>query len=72
MIKPQDSFQQDSFQDVVANAPLSRSEGPIGLVGALTRSKHEGKFVLTLQDGGAVTLNTADVNNYKVLTARGG
>jgi hypothetical protein len=59
--------QQDSFRDLVAKAPPAPSEDPIQLVGKLTKSKHKGKFVLILQDGGAVTLNTADVKNYTVL-----
>jgi hypothetical protein len=59
--------EQNSFQDLVAKAPLAPSESPVSLVGTLARSKDDAKFVLILSDGRSVTLNTADVKSHTVL-----
>ena len=41
--------------------------GTLSLVGTLAQSSEPGAFVLTLEDGSAVTLETAAVNGYAVL-----
>jgi hypothetical protein len=56
-----------SFEDLVKEAPAAPPSGAASLVGTLSRSHEAGKFVLTLQDGRAVTLNTADVKDHAVL-----
>jgi hypothetical protein len=56
--------EQNSFQDLVASAPLAPSEGPVSLVGTLARSKDDGKFVLILSGGGSLTLKTSDVKSH--------
>ena len=56
-----------SFADLVAEAPEARAEGTVNLVGALAKSREAGKFVLTLQDGRTVTLETSAVKGHTVL-----
>jgi len=64
--------EQESFATLVDEAPLAPAGGTVSLVGTLARSAEPGKFVLTLQDGRAVTLETADVKGYMVLgTSKG-
>lgn len=60
---------EKSFDELVKEAPLAPTAGCTSLVGTLSRSSEAGKFVLTLQDGNAVTLNTADVKAHMVLGA---
>ena len=56
-----------SFADLVAEAPPAPAEGTVRLVGALAKSREAGKFVLTLQDGRTVTLETSAVKSHTVL-----
>jgi hypothetical protein len=56
-----------SFADLVAEAPGAPAEGTVSLVGALAKSREAGKFVLTLQDGRTVTLETSAVKGHTVL-----
>ena len=60
---------EKSFDELVKEAPLAPTAGGTSLVGTLSQSSEAGKFVLTLQDGSAVTLNTADVKAHMVLGA---
>jgi hypothetical protein len=59
--------QDKSFADLVAEAPEAPAEGTVGLVGTLAKSSEPGKFVLTLQDGMSVTLDTSAVKGHTVL-----
>jgi len=56
-----------SFADLVAEAPAAPVEGAVSLVGALAKSSEAGKFVLTLQDGRSVTIETSAVKGHTVL-----
>jgi len=56
-----------SFAELVAEAPAAPSEGTVSLVGALAKSSEHGKFVLILQDGSTVTLETSAVKGHVVL-----
>ena len=56
-----------SFEDLVNEAPLAPTAGTVSLVGTLARSTELGKFVLTLQGGSSVTLDTASVKSHAVL-----
>jgi hypothetical protein len=56
-----------SFADLVAESPAAPAEGTVRLVGALAKSREAGKFVLTLQDGRTVTLETSAVKGHTVL-----
>jgi hypothetical protein len=56
-----------SFADLVAEAPAAPAEGTVSLVGSLAKSSEAGKFVLTLQDGQSVTLETSAVKGHTVL-----
>jgi hypothetical protein len=59
--------EQESFETLVNEAPLAPTGGTVSLVGMLARSAEPGRFVLTLPDGRAVTLETAAVKGYAVL-----
>jgi hypothetical protein len=59
--------EEESFETLVKEAPLAPAAETVSLVGTLARSSEAGKFVLTLQDGRAVTLETAAVKGYMVL-----
>jgi hypothetical protein len=61
--------QDKSFADLVAEAPAAPAEGTVSLVGALAKSREAGKFVLTLQDGRTVALETSAVKGHTVLGA---
>ena len=61
--------QEKSFEALVREAPEAPAAGTISLVGTLARSGETGQFVLTLEDGSAVTLETAAVRGYAVLGA---
>jgi hypothetical protein len=54
-----------SFEELVQEAPPAA--GSVSLVGTLAQSGEAGKFVLTLQDGSAITLETAAVKGHEVL-----
>jgi hypothetical protein len=56
-----------SFEELVKEAPPAPAEGTVSLVGTLARSGEPGKFVLTLQDGSTLTLETAAVKGHEVL-----
>jgi hypothetical protein len=58
-----------SFAALVAEAPPAPTEGVVSLVGTLARSSEHGKFVLILQDGRTITLETAAVKGHAVLGA---
>ena len=58
-----------SFAALVAEAPPAPAEGVVSLVGTLARSSEHGKFVLILQDGQTITLETAAVKGHAVLGA---
>jgi hypothetical protein len=55
---------EKSFEDLVKEAPTG---GTVSLVGTLAQSSEAGKFVLNLQDGRAMTLETASVKGHTVL-----
>jgi hypothetical protein len=55
--------EQTSFDDLVSQAPAAT----VSVVGTLAKSSEEGKFVLVLQNGGTVTLETAAVRGHTVL-----
>jgi hypothetical protein len=59
--------EQKSFEDLVKEAPAAPAAGTVSLVGTLAQSSEAGKFVLTLQDGSPVTLETAAVKAHTVL-----
>jgi hypothetical protein len=59
--------EQKSFEDLVKEAPAAPAAGTVSLVGTLAQASEAGKFVLTLQDGSAVTLETAAVKGHTVL-----
>lgn len=59
--------QDRSFADLLAEAPAAPAEGTVSLVGALAKSREAGKFVLTLQDGRTVMLETSAVKGHTVL-----
>src|SRR5271166_3497414 len=56
-----------SFEELVKEAPAAPAAGTVSLVGTLAQSGEAGKFVLTLQDGSALTLETAAVKGHEVL-----
>lgn len=56
-----------AFADLVAEAPAAPAEGTVSLVGALAKASEHGKFVLILQDGNTVTLETSAVKGHAVL-----
>jgi hypothetical protein len=56
--------EEKSFEDLIKEAPRG---GTVSLVGALTQSSEAGKFVLNLQDGRTMTLETALVKGHTVL-----
>jgi hypothetical protein len=56
-----------SFEELVKEAPAAPAAGTVSLVGTLAQSSEAGKFVLTLQDGSTVTLETAAVEGHEVL-----
>lgn len=58
-----------AFADLVAEAPAAPAEGAVSLVGALAKASEHGKFVLILQDGNTVTLETSAVKGHAVLGA---
>ncbi len=53
-----------SFDDLIKAAPRA---GTASVVGTLSQSSENGKFVLTLQDGSALTLETAAVMGHAEL-----
>ena len=59
--------QQKSFDDLVKEAPELPAAGTVSLVGTLARSNEAGKFVLTLQNGSTLTLETSAVKGHTVL-----
>jgi hypothetical protein len=56
--------EEKSFEDLVKEAPAG---GTVSLVGALAQSSEAGKFMLTLQDGRALTLAMTSVKGHAVL-----
>jgi hypothetical protein len=58
---------EKSFENLLKEAPAEPVAGTVSLVGMLAQSCEAGKFVLTLQDGNAVTLETASVKCHAVL-----
>lgn len=58
---------EKSFEELVKEAPAAPAAGTVSLIGTLARSGEAGKFVLTLQDGSTVTLETAAVEGHEVL-----
>jgi hypothetical protein len=58
---------EKSFEALVREAPEAPATGTVSLVGTLARSGEAGQFVLTLQDGSAVTMETAAVKGHAVL-----
>ena len=59
--------EEKSFEDLVKEAPAAPAAEIASLVGTLAQSSEPGKFVLTLQDGRPVTLETASVKGHTVL-----
>lgn len=58
-----------SFATLVAEAPPAPADGVVSLVGTLARSSEHGKFVLILQGGQTITLETSAVKAHAVLGA---
>lgn len=56
-----------SFEDLVNEAPAAPKAGTTSLVGTLAQSSEAGKFVLSLEDGRAITLDVSDVKGHAVL-----
>jgi hypothetical protein len=56
--------EEKTFEDLIKEAPRG---GTVSLVGALAQSSEAGKFVLNLQDGRTMTLETASVKGHTVL-----
>jgi multidrug efflux pump subunit AcrA (membrane-fusion protein) len=54
---------QTSFDDLVSQVPAAT----VSVVGTLAKSSESGKFMLVLQNGGTVTLETAAVKGHTVL-----
>jgi hypothetical protein len=59
--------EEKSFEELLKDAPTTPSGGTASFVGTLAKSSEAGKFVLTLQDGSTVTLETASVKGHAVL-----
>jgi len=59
--------EEKSFDDLVKEAPEAPCGGIISVAGVLAKASEPGKFVLTLQDGNIVTLETDAVKNHTVL-----
>jgi hypothetical protein len=55
--------EQKSFETLLEEAPSAPSPGTVSVVGILGQSTEAGKFVLTLADGRAITLETASVKS---------
>jgi hypothetical protein len=58
---------EQTFEDLLCDAPETPAIGTISLVGVLERSSDAAKFVLKLQNGMAVTLETAAVKGHALL-----
>jgi hypothetical protein len=59
--------EQKPFETLLNEAPPAPAAKTVSLVGTLAQSSEEGKFVLIMQDGSAVTLETAAVKGHTVL-----
>jgi hypothetical protein len=59
--------EQGSFEELLRDTPAAPAAGTVSLVGALEQSSDATKFVLNLQNGTAVTLETASVKGHAVL-----
>lgn len=59
--------EEKSFEELLKEARAAPAAGTVSLVGTLAQSSEAGKFVLTLQDGSPVTLETAAVKCHAVL-----
>jgi hypothetical protein len=59
--------EEKSFERLLEEAPAAPAGGVISLVGTLAKSSEPGKFLLTLQDGSFVTLETEAVKGHMVL-----
>jgi hypothetical protein len=57
----------ESFEELLRQAPAAPVSGMTSLVGVLAQSTEEGKFVLNLQDGSQVTLDKTAVSGHSVL-----
>ena len=58
---------EQTFDDLLRDAPEAPAIGTVSLVGTLERSNDASKFVLNLQNGTAVTLETASVRGHALL-----
>jgi len=56
-----------SFDDLLKEAPKAPSADTVSLVGTLAQSHEKGKFVLTMGDGQAATLDVSAVKGHEVL-----
>ena len=56
-----------SFEELVKEAPEAPAASNVSFVGTLAKSHEPGKFVLTLQEGNAVSFSIADVKSHTVL-----
>jgi hypothetical protein len=59
--------QAKSFEDLVKESPSAPAAGTVSLVGTLSQSPEAGKFVLTLEDGRGLTMETSAVSGHTVL-----
>lgn len=57
----------ESFEELLRQAPPAPVSGMTSLVGVLAQSTEEGKFVLNLQDGSQVILDKTAVKGHSVL-----
>jgi hypothetical protein len=58
---------KQTFEELLQDAPQTPAVGTVSLVGALERAEEASKFVLNLQNGTAVVLDTACVKGHAVL-----
>lgn len=56
-----------SFEELLREAPEAPGDDTVSLVGTLARSRDEGKFVLTVAGGQAVTLDVSAVKDHEVI-----
>ena len=61
------AIEPKSFADLLKEAPAAPAAGTVSLTGTLSQSSEAGKFVLTLEDGNSMTLETAAVKSHAVL-----
>jgi hypothetical protein len=61
--------EEKSFENLLKEAPSAPPPGAVSVVGILSQSQEPEKFVLSLQNGSAVTLEKASVKGFAVLAS---